>query len=73
MQLRAGSRAQIVCPPESAYGSQGAGGVIPPDATLIFNVEVAAINPNEATLQQIETEYAQKTESRSKRKSNAQA
>ena len=47
MQLKKGARAQIVCPPETAYGSQGAGGVIPPDAVLIFNVELLGINPTD--------------------------
>lgn len=39
-QLRKGEKAMITCPPEYAYGSRGAGGVIPPNATLIFEVEV---------------------------------
>ena len=39
-QLQKGQKAELTCPPEFAYGSKGAGGVIPPDATLIFDVEV---------------------------------
>ena len=38
--LTKGQKAVITCPPEYAYGAQGAGDVIPPNATLIFEVEV---------------------------------
>lgn len=38
--LRKGAEARLVIPPQLAYGSQGAGGVIPPDAWLIFDVRV---------------------------------
>lgn len=39
-QLKKGSKAILTCPPEYAYGPQGAGDVIPPNATLVFEVEV---------------------------------
>ena len=38
--LKRGSSAKLVVPSELAYGSKGAGGVIPPDASLIFEVEL---------------------------------
>lgn len=39
-QLTKGQKAIFNCPPEMAYGSRGAGGLIPPNATLKFEVEV---------------------------------
>ena len=39
-QLQKGQKAVLTCPPDYAYGAQGAGGVIPPNATLIFEVEL---------------------------------
>lgn len=42
-KLRVGDRATFFIPPQLGYGSRGAGGVIPPDATLIFIVEVVGV------------------------------
>ena len=39
-QLQKGQKAILTCPPDYAYGAAGAGGVIPPNATLIFEVEL---------------------------------
>ncbi len=38
--LQVGDKARFVIPPHLGYGSQGAGGVIPPDAVLVFDVEL---------------------------------
>ena len=41
--LRVGDKARFVIPAELAYGSAGAGGIIPPNATLLFDVELMAV------------------------------
>lgn len=41
--LKEGDKARFVIPSELAYGSRGAGGVIPPDAPLIFDVELVNV------------------------------
>jgi len=42
-KMKVGGKAKLVCPPELAYGSRGSGSDVPPDATLIFEIELLNI------------------------------
>src|SRR6185436_7354870 len=42
--MKPGGKARITCPPATAYGPRGAGNVIPPNATLMFDIELVSIS-----------------------------
>jgi FKBP-type peptidyl-prolyl cis-trans isomerase FkpA len=41
--MKPGGKARLTCPPAIAYGARGAGGVIPPNATLTFEIELLSV------------------------------
>ncbi|WP_198972363.1 FKBP-type peptidyl-prolyl cis-trans isomerase [Xylophilus sp. ASV27] len=43
-KMKVGGKARLTCPPATAYGSRGAGGVIPPNSTLTFEIELLDVS-----------------------------
>lgn len=43
LRMRAGDKIKVTIPPELAYGAGGAGGLIPPNATLVFEMELLQV------------------------------
>lgn len=42
-KMKPGGKARLTCPPAIAYGERGAGGVIPPNSTLQFEIELISV------------------------------
>ena len=51
--MSVGDKYRLIIPPDLAYGSQGAGNVIPPDATLIFDTELMSVGEQKESIADI--------------------
>jgi len=52
--MKVGGRRKLYLPPDLAYGSRGAGGVIPPNAELVFEVHLLGIRITELQIDEVE-------------------
>ncbi|WCE06448.1 FKBP-type peptidyl-prolyl cis-trans isomerase [Pseudoxanthomonas sp. JBR18] len=43
--MKVGGRRTLMIPPDLAYGDEGAGGVIPPGASLVFDIDLLQVKP----------------------------